>query len=269
MRNFDVDAAQVVLPGAANDDRGSGGEGGHSGGNLEPHPALAKHGVADTLLAMATEPRPTSRQMKVLREECLAHLDALYGTALRMTHNREEAEDLVQETYLKAVKNLHRYRDEGTCKAWLFRILTNTYIDHYREAQRRPVAVDFDDGAAGQYPGLLEKASSRIGAGLAPDRLEESASLASGELNELLGRILPDEVKAALDRLSDVFREMVVLRDIQGFSYREIADLLEIPIGTVMSRLYRARHLLQEDLWRYGAAHGYVRERAASARKDS
>lgn len=91
MRNFDVDAAQVVLPGASDDDRGSGGEGGHSGGNLEPHPALAKHGVADTLLAMATGSRPTSRQMKVLREECLPHLDARYYVRERAAPARKDS----------------------------------------------------------------------------------------------------------------------------------------------------------------------------------
>ena len=97
---------------------------------------------------MAQEKRPTSSQQQALREECLKHLDVLYGAALRMTRNRQDAEDLVQETYLKAIRNLHRYRDDGSCKAWLFRILTNTFIDRYRSSQRAPRPVEFEDEAA-------------------------------------------------------------------------------------------------------------------------
>lgn len=166
-----------------------------------------------------------------------------------MTRNRQEAEDLVQETYLKAVRNLHRYRDDGSCKAWLFRILTNTFIDRYRKNQRGPRSVEFeDDGATGMY----EEVET-------PEPAAEPADqLADQPLQEFLSKFMVDEVKGAVDGLPDIFREAIVLRDIQGLTYQEVADSLEIPIGTVMSRLYRGRRLLQEALWEYAIAHGYV-----------
>ncbi|MBW3660818.1 MAG: sigma-70 family RNA polymerase sigma factor [Gemmatimonadetes bacterium] len=194
-----------------------------------------------------------------LREECLGHLDALYGAALRMTKNRQDAEDLVQETYLKAVRNLDRYREDAGCKPWLFRILTNTYIDLYRKRKRRPHEVEFDDeGATGIYDRIVLSF---------PSEKEEGPLHSPGGLDDFLHRFMADEVKAAIDELPDVFRELIVLRDIEGFSYRECAEMLEIPIGTVMSRLHRGRKSLQERLWDYAAEKGYVspeEEEAAS-----
>lgn len=182
-----------------------------------------------------------------LREECLSHLDALFGAALRMTKNRQDAEDLVQETYLKAVRNLHRYREEAGTKSWLFTILTNTYIDLYRKRKRRPRKVEFDDeGATGIYERVVSTFPSREGRG---------PMHSPGDLEDFLHRFMPDEVKDAIDDLPDIFRELVVLRDLEGFSYKECA---EIPIGTVMSRLHRARKSLQEALWDYAAERGYV-----------
>lgn len=199
---------------------------------------------------MGQSPRPSAEEEAALREECLDHIDALYGAALRMTRNQQEAEDLVQDTYLKAVRNLHRYRDDGSCRAWLFRILTNTFIDRYRKNQRGPRAVEFeDDGATGMYD-QVEPAEPSA---------QPIDQLVDRPLKEFLSKFMVDEVKNAVDDLPDIFREAIVLRDIQGFSYQEIADDLEIPIGTVMSRLYRGRRLLQEALWEFAIAHGYVK----------
>lgn len=185
-----------------------------------------------------------------LREECLSHIDALYGAALRMTKNEQDAEDLVQETYLKAVRNLHRYREESGCKAWLFTILTNTYIDLYRKRKREPRKVEFDDeGATGIYDRVAESFPAGTGTGLRHDK---------DDLETFLSHFMADEVKAAIDELPDIFRELIVLRDIEGFSYKECAEMLEIPIGTVMSRLHRGRKLLQEKLWEYAVERGYV-----------
>lgn len=203
---------------------------------------------------MTGDPRPTPSQRKALREQCLSHLDALYGAALRMTTNRQDAEDLVQETYLKAIRNLHRYRDDGTCKAWLFRILTNTYIDSYRKARRSPQPVELEeDGASGLYERMIDPVGD-------PDAPPPEID----DLEEFLGRFVGDEVKQALDGLPEVFRTAILLRDIEGFSYQEIADMLEIPIGTVMSRLFRGRQLLKEALRDYAVRTGYARAREAS-----
>lgn len=197
-----------------------------------------------------------SGRRRRLREECLAHIDALYGAALRMTRNEQDAEDLVQETYLKAVRNLHRYREEAGCRAWLFRILTNTYIDQYRKRQRTPIRVEFDDeGGTGIYDRIVDSFPGSGDAAL-PHSVDD--------LESFLHRFVADEVKAAIDDLPEIFRELVVLRDIEGFSYKECAEMLEIPIGTVMSRLHRGRKLLQERLWSYAVRRGYVSVREGS-----
>lgn len=190
-----------------------------------------------------------------LRDECLVHLDALYGAALRMTKNPHDAEDLVQETYLKAVRNLHRYREDAGCKGWLFRILTNTYIDLYRKRKRHPDKVEFDDeGATGIYDRIVSTYPAGSGAG--------PLHSADG-LEEFLHRFMADEVKAAIDGLPDIFRELIVLRDLEGFSYKECAEMLQIPVGTVMSRLHRGRKALQEELWDYAEEEGYVASEGA------
>jgi len=200
-------------------------------------------------------PEASEAQEKALREQCLSHIDALFGAALRMTKNRQDAEDLVQETYLKAVRNLHRYREDASCKAWLFRILTNTYIDMYRKQKRSPDEVELDEtGATGLYGRITEEFPGR---GEGPGYLHSP-----DELETFLSKFVVDEIKQAIDDLPDIFREIIVLRDIEGFSYQECADILDIPIGTVMSRLYRARRLLQEELWEYARERGYVSEEA-------
>lgn len=183
-----------------------------------------------------------------LRAECLDHIDALYGMALRMTRNTEDAQDLVQDTYLKAVRNLDRYREEGSCKAWLFRILTNTYIDRYRRARRAPDEIEFDDEGT---TGLYDRFETDPGPAGLP------APSASEDLETYLARFVDDEVKAAIDAVPEVFREAILLRDLEGFSYQEIANLLEVPIGTVMSRLFRGRRLLKERLRDYASSRGY------------
>ncbi len=167
-----------------------------------------------------------------------------------MTRNRQDAEDLVQETFLKAIRNLHRYRDDGSCKAWLFRILTNTFIDRYRSSQRAPQSVEFEDEAPINVQDQLDE---ETGAGESIEALTDRHLV-----HEFLSEFMVDEVKSAIDGLPDIFRDAIVLRDIQGLSYQEVADALRIPIGTVMSRLYRGRRLLQDALWEFAVKHGYT-----------
>ena len=166
--------------------------------------------------------------------EALRHLDALYRTALRMTRSEADAEDLVQETYIRAF----RFRDQFTLgtnmKAWLFRILTNTFINTYRRKTAQPEVTDLD--------GIDEFSLYRR---MADDR---AASTSPDPEAELLNSVVDTEVTNALEELPEKFRTTVLL-DVEGFSYKEIADMLAIPIGTVMSRLHRGRKFLQKRLY--------------------
>ncbi|HEV8672335.1 MAG TPA: sigma-70 family RNA polymerase sigma factor [Candidatus Limnocylindria bacterium] len=166
--------------------------------------------------------------------EALRHLDALYRTALRMTRSEADAEDLVQETYIRAF----RFRDQFTLgtnmKAWLFRILTNTFINTYRRKAAQPEVTDLE--------GIDEFSLYRR---MADDR---AASSSPDPEAELLNRVVDTEVTDALEELPEKFRTAVLL-DVEGFSYKEIAEMLGIPIGTVMSRLHRGRKFLQKRLY--------------------
>ena len=166
--------------------------------------------------------------------EALRHLDALYRTALRMTRSEADAEDLVQETYIRAF----RFRDQFTLgtnmKAWLFRILTNTFINTYRRKTAQPEVTDLE--------GIDEFSLYRR---MADDR---AASTSPDPEAELLNSVVDTEVTDALEELPEKFRTTVLL-DVEGFSYKEIAEMLAIPIGTVMSRLHRGRKFLQKRLY--------------------
>ncbi len=171
----------------------------------------------------------------------MGYLDQLYGAALRMTRNAADAEDLVQETYTKAYANFHQYTPDTNLKAWLYRILTNTYINMYRKAQRQPrTSGDGEDIEDWQ----LARAESH-----------QSTGLRSAEM-EALDRIPDSEVVDALNSLAPDFREAVYLADVEGFSYREIASIMGTPIGTVMSRLNRARKQLRGLLADHAAERG-------------
>lgn len=180
----------------------------------------------------------------------LEYMPALYSAALRMTRNPADAEDLVQETYLKAYRSFAGFTEGTNLKAWLYRILTNTYINAYRAKQRRPVESDLDD-VEDLY---LYK---RIGA------LEHVAASRSAE-EQLMDVFSDGEVKAALDELPDTFRMPVYLADVEGFSYKEIAEILDIPMGTVMSRLHRGRKAMQKALYEFAIEEGLI-DRPADA----
>jgi RNA polymerase sigma-70 factor, ECF subfamily len=173
--------------------------------------------------------------------EALRHLDALYRTALRMTRSEADAEDLVQETYIRAF----RFRDQFTLgtnmKAWLFRILTNTFINTYRRKSAQPEVTDLE--------GVDEFSLYRR---MANDR---AASSSPDPEAELLNSVVDTEVTDALEALPEKFRTTVLL-DVEGFSYKEIAEMLGIPIGTVMSRLHRGRKFLQKRLYELARERG-------------
>jgi len=170
-------------------------------------------------------------------DQAMELMPSLYAAALRMTRNPSDAEDLVQETYLKAYRGFKGFEQGTNLKAWLYRILTNTYINTYRAKKRRPDETDLDD-VEDLY------LYRRIGG------LEAAMAGRSAE-DELLERFTDHEVKQAIEALPENFRMAVLLADVEGFHYKEIADILEIPIGTVMSRLHRGRKALQKQLYEF------------------
>ena len=182
-------------------------------------------------------------------QQAMEHMPSLYAAAMRMTRNKADAEDLVQETYLKAYRAYGGFQEGTNLRAWLYRILTNTFINIYRAKKRRPDESDLDD-VEDLY------LYRRLGA------LEASQAGRSAE-DEVLDTFTDGEVKAALEALPDQFRMAVLLADVEGFQYKEIADILDIPIGTVMSRLHRGRRALQKSLFEFGRQRRLVDETVA------
>ena len=194
------------------------------------------------MLPTATVPEMADQAQ--FSDQAMEFMPALYTAALRMTRNPADAEDLVQETFLKAYRAFGSFQEGTNLKAWLYRILTNTFINSYRAAKRRPEKADVED-IEDLY---LYK---RLGDLTAPNAGRSAE-------DELLERITDDEVKRAIESLPEAFRIAVLLADVEGFSYKEIADITEVPIGTVMSRIHRGRRALQKALLDYAEARGLV-----------
>jgi RNA polymerase sigma-70 factor (ECF subfamily) len=189
---------------------------------------------------MLTTAPGTARRRARFERDAVPYLDQMYAAALRMTRRPADAEDLVQDTYAKAYASFHRFEEGTNLKAWLYRILTNTFINEYRKKQRRPAQSATDTIEDWQ----LAQAASHTPGGL------KSAEVTALEA-------LPDsEVKEALGELPEEFRLAVYLADVEGFPYKEIADILDVPIGTVMSRLHRGRRRLRARLEDYARERG-------------
>lgn len=179
---------------------------------------------------------------RVFEEVALVHLDALYRSALRLTHNRAEAEDLVQETCFRAFQNFHRFTPLTNCQVWLFTIMRNLFLNRVRRAGREVLEGDAS---------MLESLQ---------DRLIAPASVAGNPEEEFFQRLLHDDIDRGLKALPLVFREAVILADLEGLSYKEVAEVLQCPVGTVMSRLSRGRRLLRRALSRFAREYGYLKE---------
>jgi len=172
--------------------------------------------------------------------EAVPHMDVLYNFALRMTNNPADAEDLLQETFLKAYRFWESYEQGTNVRAWLFRILKNSYINRYRKETREPETVDYDEGKTAYA--MLRTAA------LDPDNPQEA----------MFGNLLDDDVAGAIAVLPDEFRTVLILCDIEGLTYEETAEFVDIPLGTVRSRLHRARKVLRARLLAYARNRGYV-----------
>lgn len=173
------------------------------------------------------------------QEEMIPHLDAIYNFALRLTTDANDAEDLVQDTIVKAYRFFNSYEKGTNAKAWLFRILKNSYINNYRKKSKQPHQVDYDE--VSQFYETI--------------RSEQSETT---DLEDLMYReMLDDDVTRALTELPEDFRTVVMLCDMEGFTYEEIANMLDVPIGTIRSRLHRGRNLLRAQLTEYAEKRGY------------
>jgi RNA polymerase sigma-70 factor (ECF subfamily) len=170
---------------------------------------------------------------------------SLYNTALRMSHNTNDAQDLVQDTLYKAYKNFNQFKKNTNFRAWIFRILVNTYITDYRKSLKQPLKESFDD---------MEEFYLY-------HRLDKELGLQAYGKQEFIENLFDDEVKHALESLPDQFRLVILLKDVHDFSYQEIADIVKVPLGTVMSRLFRGRKLLQKYLWKYAKKRCYISDK--------
>jgi RNA polymerase sigma-70 factor (ECF subfamily) len=206
-------------------------------------PVAASEILAPMAMTGGTEtPTDDAALRERFERDVLPLLPNLYAAALRMTRNPADAEDLVQDTYLRAFRGFSGFKEGTNLKAWLYRILTNSFINTYRKKQRQPQTVEGPDDLDEWY--LFDKLGGR--------NVELSAE------TEVLDKIPDEAVKAALESLPDNFRLPVLLADVEGFSYKEIAEIMDTPIGTVMSRLHRGRKALQKALWDTAKERGLI-----------
>lgn len=177
--------------------------------------------------------------------QALVHLDAMYGAAYRLTRNPRDAEDLVQDSLLRAFRFWDSFQQDSNCKAWLLRIVTNTFINEYQRRKRSREVLDAATAEQDATDGVLVHADAN-------DKVSPEKAMLQSSVS--------DDVQRALESLPDDFRTAVILCDMQGLSYKEIAEIMECPVGTVMSRLFRGRKLLAAALREFAVAEGYVKK---------
>ncbi len=197
--------------------------------------------------------RQTDRLRREFEALTLGHLDGLYGAALRLTRNERDAEDLVQDAMLRAYRFFDKFERGTNVRAWLFKILTNTFINKYRRRVKEREVVDAA-ASEGLHPQMISSPHAQQAPG--PEEL-------------VVDQLLSDNVLKAIDELPIDFRMVVMLADLQDFSYKEIADVLDCPVGTVMSRLFRGRRMLQKQLHAYAVEQGIIAAPSAAHEEDA
>ena len=194
---------------------------------------------------MADRKLNDAAKRKEFEAEALPHMDALYRTALRLAKNQSDAEDLVQEAFAKAYRFWDKFELGSNCRAWLFKIMTNIFINEYRSKSRSPLQANIDDIDDNYLYGQL-----------ADSEMTENPE------QTLFSKLFDDDVKKAIENLPDDFRLVALLSFLEGFSYQEIAEIADLQLGTVKSRLHRGRKLLQKQLFDYAVRNGYIKEKA-------
>jgi len=188
---------------------------------------------------MADLTKEEVRKQEDFNEEILPHLDAMYNFALRLTSDPNDAEDLVQDTIVKAYRFFSSYEKGTNAKAWLFRILKNSYINNYRKKSKQPNQVDYDEVATFY------------------ETIRDERTDTSDLEDKMYRELIDDDISSALEELPEDFRTVVLLCDVEGFTYEEIANMLDVPIGTIRSRLHRGRNLLRTQLMDYAEKRGF------------
>ncbi len=194
---------------------------------------------------MAARKLNDATKRKEFEAEALPHMDALYRTALRLAKNQSDAEDLVQEAFAKAYRFWDKFELGSNCRAWLFKIMTNIFINEYRSKSRSPLQANIDDIDDNYLYGQLA-----------------GSEMTENPEQTLFSKLFDDDVKKAIENLPDDFRLVAVLSFLEGFSYQEIAEIADLQLGTVKSRLHRGRKLLQKQLFDYAVKNGYIKEKA-------
>lgn len=218
-------------------------------GSIGSVSALPSHFMeGDELVVIDVESETPEERTERFERDALPLLDALYAAALRLTRNPDDASDLVQETVERAYKAFHQFKPGTNLKAWMFRIQTNNYINNYRKKQRQPLQSSADDVEDWQ----MAQAESHTSTGLRSAEAEALDQLPDGDIKEAMANIPED------------FRLAVYYADVEGFAYKEIAEIMGTPVGTVMSRLHRGRRLLREQLTEYARERGFVNSSAST-----
>ncbi|HHT9135908.1 MAG TPA: sigma-70 family RNA polymerase sigma factor [Candidatus Wunengus sp. YC60] len=192
--------------------------------------------------------REENNRKKEFEDIAMEHIDSLYSMAIRLVFNKEAAEDLVQETYLKAYRFFDTFQKGTNIKAWLFKILRNTFINKYRKTVNLPSEIFYED---------VESVNSKLSYKQESDSAELTDTLES-KYNDL-GNLMDDDVKHAIDSLPIEYKEAILLSDVEELSYNDIAEITNVPIGTIKSRLNRGRKLLQKSLWEYAKDRGFIK----------
>lgn len=221
-------------------------------GTIKPEERFYKPESSGSGPLNALSDTDVQKKQREFEDTAMDHTDALYRTALRMTKNEKDAEDLVQETLLKAYRFFDRFEPGTNIKAWLFKIMMNIFINDYRQKSKKPTSMSYED----------------VDDNYLYHQLKFSKTDAVDPEQALFNRILDDDVKRAIEELPDDFRIVVVLAFLEEFSYQEIAEIAGLQLGTVKSRLHRGRKLLQKSLWDYAQKNGFLKARGKSVKGD-